>query len=103
MSKDRSWDAHIAKVIETGKPQIGTMDAILTDSHLDTRIKTCILIIMILPKREYAGYFWKGNSKFVKQLETMQMAVAKYILGCSSTTSDTVLSANLGMYPLTTP
>ena len=38
ISKDCSWDAHIAKVIEKGKSQIGTMDAILTDPHLDTRV-----------------------------------------------------------------
>ena len=31
------------------------MDAILTDSHLDTRIQRCILINVIVPKLEYAG------------------------------------------------
>ena len=39
ISKDCLWDAHIAKVIEKGKLQGGKMDAILTDPHLDTRIK----------------------------------------------------------------
>ena len=34
------------------------------------------------------------------QLETVQMAAAKRVLGCSSTTSNTVLRAELGMYPL---
>ena len=45
---------------------------------------------------------WEGNAKFVKQLETVQMTAAKKILGCSSTTSNTVLRAELGMYPLET-
>ena len=31
------------------------MDAILTDSHLDTGIKICILINVVVPKLEYAG------------------------------------------------
>ena len=31
------------------------MDAILTDSHLDTRIEWRILINAIVPKLEYAG------------------------------------------------
>ena len=31
------------------------MDAILTDSHLDTRITSCILVNVIVPKLEYAG------------------------------------------------
>ena len=39
ISKDRSWDAHIAKVIGMGKAHAGEMDAILTDSHLDTTIR----------------------------------------------------------------
>ena len=79
------------------------MDAILTDSHVDNRIKICILMNVIVPKLEYAGEAWEGNAKFVKQLETVQMTAAKKILGCSSTTSNTaVLKAELRMYPLKT-
>ena len=49
ISKEWSWDAHIAKVIGKGKAHVGKMDAILTDSHLDTRIKRCILMNVIVP------------------------------------------------------
>ena len=35
ISKDCSWKAHVAKVIAKGKSQVGKMDAILTDPHLD--------------------------------------------------------------------
>ena len=102
ISKDCSWDAHIAKVIGKGKSQMGKMDAIVADPHFDTRIKTCILINVIVPKLEYAEKVWEGNAKFIKQLGTVQMTAAKNILGCSSTTSNTVLRAKLGMYPLET-
>ena len=78
------------------------MVAILRDPHLDTRIKICILINVIVPKLEYEGEVWEGNAYFVKQLETVRMTAAKKILGCSSTTSITVLRAELGMYPLET-
>ena len=78
------------------------MDAIPTDPHLDTRIKRCILMNVIVPKLEYEGEVWEGNAKFVKQLEPVQMTAAKTTLGCSSTTSNTVLRAELGMYPLKT-
>ena len=79
------------------------MDAILTEPHVDTRIKICILINVIVPKLEYAGEVWEENAKFVKQLETaVQMTAAKKTLGCSSTTSNTVLRAELGMHPLET-
>ena len=37
-----------------------------------------------------------------KQPETVQMTAAKNIPGCSSTTSNTVSRAELGMYPLKT-
>ena len=77
-----------------GKAHVGKMDAILTDSHLDTRIKRCILIHVIVPKLEYAQV-WEGNAKLVKQLETVQMPAAKKVLGCSSA-SNTVLRAELG-------
>ena len=43
------------------------MDAILADSHLDTRIKGCILMNVIVAELEYARETWEGNAKFVKQ------------------------------------
>ena len=78
------------------------MDVILRDSHLDTRIKRCILLNVIVPKLEYAGEVWEGNKKLAEKLETVQMSAAKKILGCSKTTSNTALRAELGMYALKT-
>ena len=95
ISKDCSWNAYIAKVIGTGKPQAGKMNVMLTDPCLGTRIKICTLMNVVVPTLEYAG-----NAKFVKQLERVQMTAAKKILGCSSATSNTVLRAELGMHPL---
>ena len=56
ISKDCSWDTNTAKVLirGKGKAHVGEMDAILTGSLLDTRIKRCILINMIaVAKVEY--------------------------------------------------
>ena len=55
------------------------MDAILTDLHLDTRIKKCILVNMIEKniRVHNAREGWDGNAKFVKQLETVQITAAK--------------------------
>ena len=81
------------------------MDAILTDPHLYAinRIKICILMNVIVPTLEYAEDLWEGNAKFAKELETVQMAAANNILGCSSTTTNTVLrAAEPGTYPLNT-
>ena len=63
---------------------MGKMGAILTDSHLDTRIKRCILMNVIVPQLEYAGDVGKGNAKLVKQMETVRMTAVKHILRCPS-------------------
>ena len=80
------------------------MDAILTDSHLDTRTERCITmnVILIVPKLVYAGAVYEGIVKIVKRLETEQVTAAKIIPRGSSTTSNTVLRAELEMYPLET-
>ena len=77
------------------------MDVILRESQLDTRIKRCILMNVIVPKLEYAEV-WEGNAKLVKKLETIPMTEAKKILGCSKTASNISLRAELGMYSLKT-
>lgn len=55
---------------------------------------------VIMPKPEYAGEVrvWVGNAKSVKQLGAVQMTAAKEALGCSSTTSITVIRAELGKF-----
>ena len=58
-------------MIGKGKAHVGKADAILTDSHLDTRIKLCILMNVNVPKLEYPGSMGRegevgktaGNSK----------------------------------------
>ena len=78
---DCSWDAHTAKVVGKGETRVGNMNAILTDSHLDTRIYRYVMNV-IVPKQEYAEV-WEGNATLVKQvetddeLETRQMTAAK--------------------------
>ena len=60
-----------------GKSHVGKMDTIPTDSNLDTRIEICILSNVIVPTQRYAEEVWEGNTKLVKQLETVQMTAAK--------------------------
>ena len=70
-------------------------------THLDTGIKMCILmnvtktrICRISMGREREVGETAGNS--------IEMTQAKKVLGCSSTTSNTVLREELGMYPIKT-
>ena len=59
-----------------GIAHVGQMDAILTDSHLETKIDRRILKNVIAPKQKCAGDVWEGKSKLVKQLDTVQMTAA---------------------------
>ena len=59
-------------------------------------------MILIVAESGYAGEVWDGNAKLVKRLEIVQMTAAEKKLTCSSTTINTVLRAELGMYPLQT-
>ena len=64
-------------MIGNGKSHVGKMDTIPTDSNIDTRIEICILSNVIVPTQRYAEEVWEGNTKLVKQLETVQMTAAK--------------------------
>ena len=72
------------------------MDVILRDSHLDTRIKRCIPLNVIVPKLEYAGEVWEGNKKLADKLETVQMSAAKKILGCSKNNEQYSIESRVG-------
>ena len=54
------------------------MNAILTDPHLDTRINSYIVMIVIVPKLDYAGEVWGGNAKFGQQLKMYRWQQLKY-------------------------
>lgn len=43
------------------------MDTILTDLHLDTRIKVFIAMNAIVTKLEHAGEVWEGNAQYVNR------------------------------------
>ncbi|CAM9933816.1 unnamed protein product [Sphacelaria rigidula] len=86
------------KLKGTGKAQIGKMDVILRDSGLDARITRRLPMNVIVPKLEYAEK-WKGNADRAKKLEAVHTTLAKKTLECSKT-RNTVLRAELGMYPL---
>lgn len=76
-------DAHMDKVMGKGKAQMGKMDVSLRDSNLDTQIKICTLVNVIVLRLKYAGKVREGNAKLVKQMETALKREAKKILGCS--------------------
>lgn len=71
---------------------------ILRDSLLDTRIKRCILMDVMVSRLEYAGVR-EWHTKLVKPPGTAQMAAAKGILGVQQRRVNRVLRAGGGIYP----
>ena len=65
--KDRCWDTHIAKAIGFLKSHTGKMDAMLTDSQLDTGNEMDILIVL---NPRFAEEMCERFVKVVNQLET---------------------------------
>ena len=59
------------------------MNAILTDSHLETEIELYCDECVTAPKLGYAGEVWEGEAEFVEQLKTVQTTEARNILGYS--------------------
>ena len=59
ISKYCAWDAHTGEAVGKRKAHVCNMDAILTNPHLETKIKICIMINLMVPKLEYAGKYGK--------------------------------------------
>lgn len=74
ISQACSWGAHTANVIGKGKTHFGKVDAFLTDSRLDTKIKRGILVVATVPYIEYTRQVWEHKVR--KNPETGQMTVA---------------------------
>ena len=55
ISRDCSWDTRVAKAVGKGRAHAGKMDAILTVSHLDTRMKRGVLMNVVVIKLKHAG------------------------------------------------
>lgn len=83
----------MADVIGKGKAHVSKVDAILTDSHLQSSLliglKVCPTMNAIVSKLEYAGGVWEGNAKSVKRPGPVHTTATKHVLGCSNTTSNT--------------
>ena len=55
---------------------------------------------VLRPSLEYGCEVWNTNKCQVKALESIQLCACKYILGCSVTTCDEPVRANLGLKTL---
>ena len=95
---DTTYRRTVGKAIGEGVAHAGKMGAILTQSHLEPRIKRCIPMKVIVPEPEHAGELWEGNANFAKQLKTVVVTAAKNVPRRSRTTRSTASAAELGMH-----
>ena len=67
---------------------------------LDLRARRHILMAVLRPSLEYGCEVWSANKSQAKALESIQLRACKYILGCSVTTCDEPVRADLGLETL---
>ena len=99
-SSDGSWDKHIKSLITRNRQKLSGMYRILHNFDLDLRTRRHILMAVLRPSLEYGCEVWNTNKCQTKALESIQLRACKYILGCSITTCDEPVHADLGLETL---
>ena len=95
-SSDGSWDKHIKFLIMRNRQKLGGMYRVLHNFALDLRTHRHILMAVLQPSLEYGCEVWNTIKCQAKALESIQLCACKYILGCSITTCDEPVLADLG-------
>ena len=99
-STDGSWDKHIKSIIVHNRQKLGGLYRVLHNFSLDLRTRRHILMAVLRPSWEYGCEVWNANKCQAKALESIQLRACKYILGCSMTTCDEPVLADLGLEAL---
>ena len=99
-SSDGSWDKHIKSLIVRNRQKLGGLYRVLHNFALDLRTRRHILMAVLRPSLEYGCEVWNANKCQAKALESIQLRACKYILGCSVTTCDEPVLADLGLETL---
>ena len=99
-SSDGSWDKHIKSLITRNRQKLGGLYRVLHNYGLDLRARRHILMAVLRPSLEYGCEVWSANKSQAKALESIQLRACKYVLGCSVTTCDEPVRADLGLETL---
>ena len=92
-SNNGSWDKHIKLLIVRNRQKLGSLCRVLHNMALDLRA-------VLRPSLEYGCEVRNPNKCQAKTLESIQLRACKYILGCSITTCDEPVRADLGIETL---
>ena len=99
-SRDGSWDKHIKSLIIRNRQKLGGLYRVLHNFALDLTTRRHILMAVLRPSLEYGCEVWNTNKCQARALESIQLRACKYILGCSVTTCDEPVLADLGLETL---
>ena len=100
ISSDGSWDKHIKSVAVSNEQELGGFYQVLHNFDLDLRTHGHILKAVLQHSLECGCEVWNTNKCQAKALESIQLRACKYILGCSVTTCDEPVRADLGLKTL---
>ena len=99
-SSNGSWDKHIKALLIQGKQKLGSLYRVLHNFALDLKTRRHIFMAVLRPSLEYGCEVWNTTKCQDKALESIQLRACKYILGCSITTCDEPVRADLGLETL---
>ena len=99
-SSDGSWDRHIKSLLIRNRQKLGGLYRVLHNFALDLKTRRHIFMAVLRPSLEYGCEVWNTNKCQAKALESIQLRACKYILGCSVTTCDEPVRADLGLESL---
>ena len=96
-SSDGSWDKHIKSLITRNRQKLGGLYRVLHNFALDLRTHRHILMAVLRPSLEYGCKVRNVNKSQAEAFKSIQLHACKYILGCSVTTYDEHVRADLGL------
>ena len=100
LSDDLKWDVQVLEVVVKAKQAVRELGGVWACKDVGLRVKKNVWKAVGRPKMDYGGEVWFANSKQEASLESVQLQLAGWWLGCSSKTTREAVLGDLGLEPL---
>ena len=87
VSTDGSHDAHFERVVRQGNAHFAAMKPLFTDAYHTVPVNRLLLLTALRPCLEYASEVLVPTTSQSRALESVQLEVARMILGCPTLTA----------------
>ena len=84
-----AWDVHIKNVLDNGRRKVNQLHSVISNRDINLSARRSTL--------EYGSEVWEANKTQETALESVMLAGAKRILGCSSKTCNEAVRGDMGL------